>query len=126
MKKSIGRVVVGILQRSDNAVFLQKRRKTQIWGGYWEFPGGKIKDGENPAAALARELHEEIGVIVKTATPWLRRLHHYPQGKVEIHFFACGNGETRPQARKDSNIDGFFSIPIPNQCYRPTGEFGSG
>ena len=81
-------------------MFLQKRRKTQIWSGYWEFPGGKIKDGENPAAALARELHEETGVIVKTATPWLRRLHHYPQGKVEIHFFRVWEWRNTPAGKE--------------------------
>ena len=79
------RVAVGIMQRADGTIFVQRRQGT--WEGYWEFPGGKIEDHEDAKTAMARELHEETGVKVKTADLWLRRRHYFPQGPIDIHFF---------------------------------------
>lgn len=63
-------VVVGVI-RGPKGVFISQRRPDQTYPGYWEFPGGKVEEGESYLAALQRELLEEIGIIVPTANEML-------------------------------------------------------
>lgn len=54
----------------------------------WEFPGGKVEDGEEPEAALKRELREELGIEVRSATEFWRYQHGYLDGtEVELRFY---------------------------------------
>lgn len=55
-------VVAGILRDANGQVLLAQRPAGKQDAGCWEFPGGKVDPGENPQAALARELHEELGI----------------------------------------------------------------
>lgn len=55
-------VVAAALVAPDGRVLLQQRPPGRSMAGLWEFPGGKVEDGETPEAALVRELHEELGV----------------------------------------------------------------
>lgn len=80
-------VVAAVLQQSDGRFLLAQRPPGKAYAGYWEFPGGKVEDGETPAAALSRELHEELGIDVTTAYPWLIREFDYPHAAVRLHFF---------------------------------------
>lgn len=57
-------VVAAALVAPDGCVFVQQRPMAKQHGGLWEFPGGKVEAGETPEAALVRELHEELGIIV--------------------------------------------------------------
>ncbi len=55
-------VVAAALVDSDGRVLVQQRGPERSMAGLWEFPGGKVEPGENPEAALIRELHEELGI----------------------------------------------------------------
>ena len=66
---------------------LGQRAPGTFYPGYWEFPGGKVEPGETPHAALRRELHEELGIAVLRADPWLRRDHVYEHAHVRLNFF---------------------------------------
>ena len=57
-------VVAGALARDDGRWLMHRRPAHKQHGGLWEFPGGKVEAGENPANALVRELHEELGIAV--------------------------------------------------------------
>lgn len=57
-------VVAAALVAADGSIFVQQRPMAKQHGGLWEFPGGKVEAGETPEAALARELHEELGIAV--------------------------------------------------------------
>jgi 8-oxo-dGTP diphosphatase len=60
-------VVAAALVRDDGRILLQQRAPGRAMAGLWEFPGGKVEEGERPEAALARELNEELGISVDEA-----------------------------------------------------------
>ena len=81
-------VAVGILIRPDGRFLLTSRPPGKVYAGYWEFPGGKLEPGESVEQALARELHEELGVTLDPAaiTRWREQLVDYPHALVRLHF----------------------------------------
>jgi len=93
-------VAAAVLVRADGRFLLAQRPAGKVYGGYWEFPGGKLEPGEPPARALARELHEELGLDVERATPWLTRVYAYPHGTVRLHFFRVRRWRGEPHGRE--------------------------
>jgi 8-oxo-dGTP diphosphatase len=89
-------VVVGILVRADGQVFMASRPEGRAYAGYWEFPGGKVEPGETLAAALARELHEELGIGVTDAARWVTRVFVYPHATVRLNFFRVYDWQGEP------------------------------
>jgi 8-oxo-dGTP diphosphatase len=85
-----------VILRADGAVLLAQRPPGKPYAGYWEFPGGKLEPGETPAHALARELHEELGITVVRAAPWLVQEFVYPHAHVELNFFRVFAFEGEP------------------------------
>jgi 8-oxo-dGTP diphosphatase len=61
-------VVAVALVDADGRVLLQLRAPGRAMAGLWEFPGGKVEEGERPEAALTRELEEELGIAVDSAS----------------------------------------------------------
>ncbi len=80
-------VVAAVLQQPDGCFLLAQRPPGKVYAGYWEFPGGKVEAGESPLQALRRELHEELGIDVTEAYPWLIREFDYEHADVRLHFF---------------------------------------
>jgi 8-oxo-dGTP diphosphatase len=92
-------VVAAVIERGDRRLLIGQRRKEDSSPLKWEFPGGKVRDGEAPEAALARELREELGVTMTKCVEMGRVRHEYaafPE-ELEIRFFAAvAEGEARP------------------------------
>ncbi len=90
-------VAAGVLLR-DRRFLMASRPRGKVYGGYWEFPGGKAEAGETPRTALIRELAEELGIEVVRADPWIVREHLYPHAHVRLHFFRVSAwcGEPHP------------------------------
>ena len=84
---SILEVAAGVIVNSASRVLIAQRPDHQHMGGLWEFPGGKVEPGETPHQALARELKEELGVVVKHASPLIAIRHDYPDRKVRLHVW---------------------------------------
>jgi len=82
------RVVAALILKDDKLLICQRTRH-QTMPLKWEFPGGKIEDGEQPRDALRRELDEELGIEARIGDEVERVLHEYPNGaSVELRFFA--------------------------------------
>jgi 8-oxo-dGTP diphosphatase len=97
-------VAAAVLQRPDGAFLLAQRPAGKVYAGYWEFPGGKVEAGEAAAAALARELREELGIDVHTAYPWLTRVFAYRHATVRLNFFRVTRWQGEPHPREGQAI----------------------
>src|SRR6185436_8127014 len=97
-------VAAAVIQRPDGSFLLAERPPGKVYAGYWEFPGGKAEPGEPAAQALSRELHEELGIEVETAYPWITRVFTYPHGTVRLRFFRVTRWRGDPHPREEQAI----------------------
>jgi 8-oxo-dGTP diphosphatase len=79
-------VAVGVLIDADGRFLLTSRPAGKVYAGYWEFPGGKLEPGETVEQALARELHEELGIAIGAAARWREEVVDYEHARVRLHF----------------------------------------
>ncbi len=84
--RKLVQVAVGVLLQPDGSFLLTSRPDGKVYAGNWEFPGGKLEQGESVEQALRRELREEIGVVIGTAQPWRDTVVDYPHALVQLHF----------------------------------------
>jgi len=75
--------------RNGPLYFIQQRLPDDIWGGLWEFPGGRLEEGETPRQAAAREIEEETGWQITGLAPFTTVVHHYTRYRVTLHSFLC-------------------------------------
>ena len=99
-KKYIGqkiRVVTAEVRRDDQYLITQRLEKSTL-PGLWEFPGGKIAEGEIEEDALKRELFEELGVNIHVNLALQPVLWKYPDKQVELYPMICEriSGTPRP------------------------------
>ena len=86
----VGCAIIRMKKKEGETLLLIAQRKPEDFlGGYWEFPGGKIENGESVQECLMREIEEELGVRVKAAEFFRLREHVYPQKTVRLHFYFC-------------------------------------
>jgi 8-oxo-dGTP diphosphatase len=83
-------VVAAVIERDDRRLLIGQRRRQDTSPLQWEFPGGKVEEGETPEAALARELREELGATVRKCAEIARVRHKYATtaDDLEIRFYA--------------------------------------
>jgi 8-oxo-dGTP diphosphatase len=88
-------VVAAVIERTDRRILIGQRRRGDTSPLKWEFPGGKVEQGETDEAALARELREELGATLVKSVPIARVVHKYAETAtpLEIRFFAAELGE---------------------------------
>jgi 8-oxo-dGTP diphosphatase len=89
-------VVAAVLTQPDGRVLLAQRPPGKVYAGHWEFPGGKVEPGESLEAALARELHEELGIVVSPTSRWITRIFEYPHATVRLNFFRVFEWQGEP------------------------------
>lgn len=93
------RVVAGLIVK-DGKLLVCQRTRHQTMPLKWEFPGGKIEEGEQPRDALRRELEEELGILATIGDEVRRIKHEYPNGgMVELRFFIVRDFERELENR---------------------------
>ena len=105
-----------LLRQTDDGAteyLLARRPEGKVYAGYWEFPGGKVEPGETLHDALLRELHEELGIHIERAWPWLSCRFTYPHASVRLKFFhvVAWQGEIAPIEH-----DGFVWVKIGREA----------
>jgi 8-oxo-dGTP diphosphatase len=81
-------VTAAVIER-DGAFLVTRRPRGVHLEGYWEFPGGKCEEGESHAAALVREIAEELDTEITVGREVFTVSHTYPDRVIELHFFEC-------------------------------------
>ncbi len=76
--------VTAALIIQDNKILLTRRKGGEKFAGFWEFPGGKVEDGESEQACLARELKEELGVVAQVGDFFTENEFHYRHGAIRL------------------------------------------
>jgi mutator protein MutT len=85
---SIIEVAIAVVRDGGRLLIARRSEGTHL-AGLWEFPGGKVEEGETPAQCLVRELREEVGVEIEVGAPYERLEFVYPERHVRIYPFEC-------------------------------------
>lgn len=85
-------VTAAVIRRGETVLIA--RRHSGDLAGLWEFPGGKLEPGETPEACLAREIREELGLVIRVGCLLDRVEHAYPTKRIRLWFYAaaCADG----------------------------------
>ncbi len=98
------RVAVGIILR-ERKILCCQRRKDARYPLQWEFPGGKLNDGESPVECLIRELREELGISITEPVEYDRHTTVYEDsGKFEVHYYLVTAFTGEPRNRTFERI----------------------
>ncbi len=106
MTKKIVLVSAVALIDPDGRVLLAQRPEGKSMAGLWEFPGGKVEEGESPEDALVRELHEELGIETWNSclAPLTFASHSYDNFHLLMPLFACRKWEGVPIPREGQQL----------------------
>lgn len=90
----------------DGRVLLAQRPEGKSLAGLWEFPGGKVEQGETPEAALIRELHEELGIETwqSCLAPLTFASHSYPDFHLLMPLFVCRRWQGIPTPQEGQKL----------------------
>jgi 8-oxo-dGTP diphosphatase len=92
------RVVAAVIARDDQYLITQ-RRPSAVLAGLWEFPGGRVEEGETDAQALKREVRERVGVEIDVGACIGRRTHDYDGYSVDLALYqATIRDDAEPRA----------------------------
>ncbi len=100
----IEHVAVGVLINNDNQVLIAKRPVDKHMGDKWEFPGGKVEDGETSQEALRREMQEELGIEIQSAEFLVDIIHEYEDKKVILDVYEVKQWLGEAQGMEDQPL----------------------
>ncbi|MFV8441853.1 8-oxo-dGTP diphosphatase MutT [Flavobacterium sp. LB2P44] len=81
--------VTAAIIRKGSKILIARRALSKHLGGFWEFPGGKIEEGETAQECLKRELEEELGIIVRVGKFFMQNEHHYDDKIILLKAYDC-------------------------------------
>lgn len=99
-------VASAVLCDPDGRILIAKRPEGKPLAGYWEFPGGKVKQHESPEACLVRELQEELGVETHTSclSPLSFASHRYETFHLLMPLYVCRNWHNPPRGKEGQEV----------------------
>ncbi|MDT3313139.1 Nudix family hydrolase [Pseudomonas sp. rhizo66] len=115
-------VAAAVIRDDSGKILIARRADTQHQGGLWEFPGGKVEADESVETALARELNEELGIVVGAARPLIKVRHDYPDKQVLLDVWEVSaftgephGAEGQPLAWVTTKELASYEFPAANQ-----------
>jgi len=82
-------LVTAAIFRQNGRILITRRQEGTRYAGLWEFPGGKLEDGESPEQCLEREIMEELGVGIEVCAIFDTIFHRYPWGDILLLAYDC-------------------------------------
>ncbi len=110
-------VVAAVIRDGDGRVLLTRRPRDRHMGGLWEFPGGKVDDGEAPSDALTRELREELGVAAGVERPITFAVHEEWGLRILLLFYAVQILDGEPKGKEGQAV---AWVPVTELASYPT------
>lgn len=98
-------IVCGAIRNKQGEILLARRKREKYFGGYWEFPGGKLEHGEELIPALEREIREELAVRIGVKKLLHVKPHLYDHGAVLILFYLCELASGTPALHDHDRIE---------------------
>lgn len=96
-------VVAALIQRdfdSEGRILVVRRGPGQSGAGFWEFPGGKVEDGEDPRAALVREIDEELGIHIRVGAFLAESDFTYPGKTIRLQVHWVVTSDSKVELRE--------------------------
>ncbi len=91
-------VTAGVIQ-NNGKILITQRQFSDMFGGLWEFPGGKLHPGENLEQCLDREIAEELALPIRIEQKLMEIDHQYEELSITLHVFWCTALHDQPQGR---------------------------
>ncbi|SDO98880.1 Nudix family hydrolase [Pseudomonas jinjuensis] len=107
-------VAAAVIRGADGRVLIARRADDKHQGGLWEFPGGKVEEGEAVPLALARELQEELGIVVEQARPLIQVHHDYPDKHVLLDVWEVSAFSGEPHGAEGQPLAWVSARELPN------------
>lgn len=107
-------VAAAVIRSADNKILIARRADAQHQGGLWEFPGGKVEEGESIQAALQRELAEELGIEVTQARPLIKVSHDYADKHVLLDVWEVSAFTGEPHGAEGQPLAWVSARELPN------------
>ncbi|MGD1393805.1 8-oxo-dGTP diphosphatase MutT [Vibrio harveyi] len=98
--KRIHIVAAIIFNQDKSQIFITKRPDDKHKGGFWEFPGGKVEQGESVEQAMIRELEEEIGITVTEQSLFEHLEYDYSEKSLKFDFMTVSQFDNQPYGRE--------------------------
>lgn len=103
MRKTLS-VVAAIIENENQEILCALRSPSMSIPNRWEFPGGKIQEGENPAQAIEREIHEELKCTISTVELFYKSHHDYETFSMDLTAIKCRLSAGFPEAHEHSKL----------------------
>ncbi len=115
-------IAVGVIYK-NGSVLITRRKAEGLLGGLWEFPGGKIKDGESAQAACIREIKEEVNLKVEIDRHLAQVKHAYTHFRIVMEVFCCKYGSGRVYLRGPADfrwirLNEYKDYPFPRANHK--------
>ncbi len=116
-------IVVAVIYNKNNQILIAQRAKGKHQAGKWEFPGGKVEQGESAQQALKRELDEELGIEILNAKTLVQIRHHYKELSVFLDAYTVKDWQGEAYGKEgqiirwiDQNTLQNYSFPVANKA----------
>ncbi len=111
------RVAVGVIQDPEGQILIARRPDHVHQGGLWEFPGGKVDEGETLADALSRELYEELAIQVHASEPLIEIRHDYPDKSVLLQVCRVTRFSGTPKGNEGQPVRWVAPDALPDYTF---------
>jgi 8-oxo-dGTP diphosphatase len=110
-------VAVGVILDRERNILITRRAADSHQGGLWEFPGGKVEQGETLAVALGRELREELGIDISRTSPLLEIRHDYGDKAVLLDVHVVWEFAGEPRGLEDQPLAWVAAVDLPGYAF---------